>query len=107
MNTAKTTCAADLVAEPRFWPHRSRNKERPRYDHAAANLGRRWFQLRRNRDMGLGQLAKLAGIPTDRLRRIEKGQAEPSLADFIAVCAALGVNPMREIRHLFELPGQG
>jgi hypothetical protein len=99
-----TLCAADIVAKPSSWPDRSRAKERPRYDHVAANLGTRLVQLRRNREMGLGQLAKLAGIPMDRLRRMEKGQADASLADFIAVCAAMCVNPVREIRQLYELP---
>ncbi|MFQ5894788.1 MAG: XRE family transcriptional regulator [Nitrospinota bacterium] len=74
-------------------------------------------KLRKERSLGLPELARRAGLEAEELRRIEEGRGDPPLSLLERLAGALGVSPaelfgppapavpLREVRLLARRPG--
>ena len=59
----------------------------------AKTFGRQVTSLRRDRGLSQAQLAEAVNLSEEWIRRIERGEASPSLDAIEAISAALGENP--------------
>lgn len=69
------------------------NPVRPSLQQLRTRLGRNLHALRQRRAMSLEKLARLSGIPANRIDRIEIGGGEMSLHDIARLAYALRACP--------------